>query len=64
MGRSGNLRAYETMGIPYEESKDRFQEALDIILKSWEGTPFSYHGEFNHIENASVSPLPFTQPIL
>ena len=62
VGRSGNLRAYETMGIPYEESKDRFQEALDIILKSWEGTPFSYHGEFNHIENASVSPLPFTQP--
>ena len=32
VGRSGNLRAYETMGIPYEESRDRFQEALDIIL--------------------------------
>ena len=29
VGRSGNVRAYETMGIPYEESPARFQEALD-----------------------------------
>ncbi len=53
VGRSGNLRAYETMGIPYEESRDRFQEALEIILKAWEGETFSYHGEFNQIENLS-----------
>ena len=62
VGRSGNQRAYETMGIPYEESRDRFQEALDIILQAWKGETFSYHGEFNQIENASVSPLPFQQP--
>ena len=62
VGRSGNLRAYETMGIPYEESRDRFQEALDIILEAWKGETFSYHGEFNQVENASVSPRPFQQP--
>jgi alkanesulfonate monooxygenase SsuD/methylene tetrahydromethanopterin reductase-like flavin-dependent oxidoreductase (luciferase family) len=59
VGRSGNVRAYETMGVPYDESRERFQEALDIILEAWKGKPFSYHGKYNHIENATVAPLPF-----
>ncbi len=62
VGRSGNMRAYDTMGIPYEESSARFQEALDIILQAWKGDTFSYHGKYNHIENASLSPLPYQKP--
>ncbi len=62
VGRSGNARAYEIMGIPYEESRERFQEALDIILEAWKGEPFSYEGKFNHIENATVSPSPYQKP--
>jgi alkanesulfonate monooxygenase SsuD/methylene tetrahydromethanopterin reductase-like flavin-dependent oxidoreductase (luciferase family) len=62
VGRSGNVRAYETIGMPYEESRERFQEALDIILEAWKGEPFSYHGKYNHIENATVAPLPFQKP--
>jgi len=62
VGRSGNTRAYDTMGIPYEESAERFQEALDIILQAWKGETFSYHGKYNHIENASLSPLPYQKP--
>ena len=62
VGRSGNVRAYDIMGIDYGESKDRFQEALDIILMAWSGETFSYEGEYNHITNASISPLPYQQP--
>ena len=62
VGRSGNARSYDIMGIPYDDSKERFQEALDIIIEAWKGEPFSYHGKYNHIENASVSPLPYQQP--
>jgi alkanesulfonate monooxygenase SsuD/methylene tetrahydromethanopterin reductase-like flavin-dependent oxidoreductase (luciferase family) len=62
VGRSGNTRAYDTMGITYEESPERFQEALDIILQAWKGETFSYHGKYNHIENASLSPLPYQKP--
>jgi len=62
VGRSGNQRAYEVMGIPYEESRDRFQEALDIILEAWKGEPFSYEGKYYNIENATVSPSPYQQP--
>src|SRR5918996_3765536 len=62
VGRSGNMRAYDTMGIDYEESKERFQEALDIILKAWSGETFSYEGKYNHISNAMLSPLPYQKP--
>ena len=62
VGRSGNINAYNTMGIPYEESRERFQEALDIILEAWKGETFCYHGKYNHIENATVTPLPYQQP--
>jgi len=62
VGRSGNIRAYDIMGIDYSESKERFQEALDIILQAWSGETFSYDGKFNHITNATVSPLPYQKP--
>src|SRR5229473_8618287 len=62
VGRSGNVRAYDAMGIDYDESRERFQEALDIILKAWSGETFSYEGKYNHITNATLSPLPYQKP--
>jgi alkanesulfonate monooxygenase SsuD/methylene tetrahydromethanopterin reductase-like flavin-dependent oxidoreductase (luciferase family) len=61
-GRSGNIRAYDTMGIDYLESKDRFQEALEIILQAWSGETFSYEGKYNHITDATLTPLPYQKP--
>ena len=62
VGRSGNVRAYDTMGIDYQESRERFQEALDIIMQAWSGKTFSYEGKYNHISNATLSPLPYQKP--
>src|SRR5262249_61320233 len=62
IGRSGNVRAYDIMGIDYAESKERFQEALDIILQAWSGETFSYEGKYNRITNATLSPLPYQKP--
>ena len=62
VGRSGNARAYEIMGIPYEESPARFQEALDIILEAWKGETFSYHGKYNHIDDATITPGTYQKP--
>ena len=62
VGRSGNVRAYDIMGIDYGESKERFQEALDIILQAWSGETFSYEGKHNTITNATISPLPYQKP--
>ena len=62
VGRSGFARSYDLYGIPYVESRERFGEALNIILEAWKGEPFSYEGEFYTFTGAQVSPRPYQQP--
>ena len=62
VGRSGFARSYDLYGVPYAESRERFREALDIILEAWKGEPFSYAGDFYRFEGAVVSPRPCQQP--
>jgi alkanesulfonate monooxygenase SsuD/methylene tetrahydromethanopterin reductase-like flavin-dependent oxidoreductase (luciferase family) len=62
VGRSGVVRSYDAYGIPYGESKARFNEALAIIREAWKGEPFSYTGEFYQVENATVAPKPYQVP--
>jgi alkanesulfonate monooxygenase SsuD/methylene tetrahydromethanopterin reductase-like flavin-dependent oxidoreductase (luciferase family) len=62
IGRSGFARSYDIYGVPYAESRDRFREALDIILQAWRGEQFSYEGEYYQVNNATVAPLPFRLP--
>jgi alkanesulfonate monooxygenase SsuD/methylene tetrahydromethanopterin reductase-like flavin-dependent oxidoreductase (luciferase family) len=62
IGRSGAPRSYDIYGVPYEESQERFLEALSIILEAWKGEPFSYHGKYYHFDNANVSPRPYQLP--
>ena len=58
IGRSGGPRAYDALGVPYEESQARFFEALDIILEAWKGEPFSHEGQFYRFTDATVTPRP------
>jgi len=62
IGRSAFPRSYDIYGIPYSESRGRFEEALEIILEAWKGEPFSYNGEYFQFENANISPVPYQQP--
>jgi alkanesulfonate monooxygenase SsuD/methylene tetrahydromethanopterin reductase-like flavin-dependent oxidoreductase (luciferase family) len=62
VGRSGSPRAYDVLGVPYEESQARFAEALAIILEAWKGAPFTFEGKFFHVETGSVAPTPLQRP--
>lgn len=62
IGRSGSPRAYDALGVPYEQSQERFFEALEIILQAWKGEPFSYEGKFYRFVNAAVAPRPYRPP--
>jgi alkanesulfonate monooxygenase SsuD/methylene tetrahydromethanopterin reductase-like flavin-dependent oxidoreductase (luciferase family) len=62
IGRSGGPRAYDALGVPYEESQGRFFEALEIILRAWKGEPFSYEGKFYRFNETTVTPRPYQQP--
>ena len=62
VGRSGFPRSYDGYGIPYAESRARFAENLDIILKAWTEERFSYEGEFHTVNELCVLPKPYQQP--
>jgi alkanesulfonate monooxygenase SsuD/methylene tetrahydromethanopterin reductase-like flavin-dependent oxidoreductase (luciferase family) len=62
VGRSGSERAYKAYGIPYDESRDRFTEALDIIRKAWTEPTLSYEGQWHTYTNVNVTPKPYQKP--
>ncbi len=62
VGRSGFARAYEGYGIPYAESRERFQESLEVILTAWTNERFSYEGKYYQFNDVCVIPKPYQKP--
>jgi alkanesulfonate monooxygenase SsuD/methylene tetrahydromethanopterin reductase-like flavin-dependent oxidoreductase (luciferase family) len=58
----GVPREYNVYGVPMSESRARFEEAVDIILKAWTESKFSYEGKFWSYKDISIWPRPYTQP--
>ena len=47
---------------PRDDSRERFEEALDIIKHAWINESFSYEGKYYTIHETSVVPRPLQQP--
>ena len=62
VGRSGFATAYAGYGIPYDESRERFQEVLDILLMAWTQETFSYEGKHYSFSDVGVVPKPRQKP--
>jgi alkanesulfonate monooxygenase SsuD/methylene tetrahydromethanopterin reductase-like flavin-dependent oxidoreductase (luciferase family) len=62
VGRSGFPRTYEAYGIPYEESRERFAEVLEILRGSWTRERYSFEGQFYKVRKVTVVPRPLQQP--
>jgi alkanesulfonate monooxygenase SsuD/methylene tetrahydromethanopterin reductase-like flavin-dependent oxidoreductase (luciferase family) len=62
VGRSGFATSYKGYSIPYEESRQRFHECLDILLAAWTQDTFSYEGEHYTFDDVSLVPKPYQKP--
>ena len=62
IGRSGFRRAYNSYNIDYDESLERFDEALTVLREAWKGKPFSFDGKFYKVTEALVVPQPVQKP--
>ena len=62
-GRSGVAKTYEAYNVPYSESKERFNETLDIVRRAWTETNFSHSGKYFQFEDVTVTPRPFQSPM-
>ena len=62
IGRSSFPRSYQGYDVPYDESRQRFAEALEIILKAWNNYRFDHHGHYYNMDDVVVTPRPYQQP--
>lgn len=61
-GRGYQPYEFERLGLSLDDSRAMFDEAVDVILKAFEGQPFSYSGKHFSFEETSVFPLPIQEP--
>jgi alkanesulfonate monooxygenase SsuD/methylene tetrahydromethanopterin reductase-like flavin-dependent oxidoreductase (luciferase family) len=60
---SGYLKhEYDGFGIDPEEKRDRFDEALAIVLQAWAGERFSYSGKYHRVSDVALNVRPLQQP--
>ena len=62
VGRGTAPIHYGGYDIVQEESRDRFDEALDFILQAWTHESFSYQGKYFRARDLTVIPRPVQQP--
>jgi len=62
LGRGYQHYEFERFGLELEQSRDRWEESVDVILKALAGGPFTYDGKFFKIPETSVFPQPVQRP--
>jgi len=62
VGRGTAPLHYAGYGIPPEESRARFEEALDFILAAWARETFSFEGKYFQVRDLSIVPRPVQIP--
>jgi alkanesulfonate monooxygenase SsuD/methylene tetrahydromethanopterin reductase-like flavin-dependent oxidoreductase (luciferase family) len=58
----GIPREYNVHNVKHSESRVRFEEAYDIIMKAWTEDVFSYEGQFWSYHDVAIWPRPVQQP--
>lgn len=61
LGR-GHAWLYGPSCMPLEESRPRYDEAIEILLRAWADEKFSYDGQFYKVRDVTVVPRPLQQP--
>jgi len=63
IGKGYRHSEFKGFGIPREEAEARFEEALEVILRSWTTRErFSHHGRFWNLDDIIVEPPTAQQP--
>lgn len=63
IGRGIYAYDFEVMGIPSGESRERFEEAWDVIRKLWSQEEASHRGKHWQFDRHRLGPRPLQQPL-
>ena len=58
----GIPREYQVHNVPMEESRSRFEEAYDILMKAWTEEVFSHQGRHWSYRDVAIWPRPMQRP--
>jgi probable F420-dependent oxidoreductase len=53
---------FEQIGLNYKERIGRFEEAVEVVRRSWRREPVQFEGKHFTVRGADVSPKPIQQP--
>ncbi len=55
-------RVYEGFAVPFDESRQRFDECLEIVRRAWTEPSVTYKGNFFSFDDLEVVPKPVQKP--
>ncbi len=58
----GIPREYQVHNVPLAESRERFEEAYEIVTRAWTEDVFSYSGKFWSYKDVALWPRPVQRP--
>lgn len=61
-GRGFDAHEFGVFGVPIEESRERFHEAVDIVVSAWVNDRVTYRGRHFSFEDVEVLPKPLQRP--
>jgi alkanesulfonate monooxygenase SsuD/methylene tetrahydromethanopterin reductase-like flavin-dependent oxidoreductase (luciferase family) len=61
LGR-GHAWLYGPANMPLEESRPRYEESIEILLRAWTQERFSFEGKHYKVKDVSVVPKPLQKP--
>jgi alkanesulfonate monooxygenase SsuD/methylene tetrahydromethanopterin reductase-like flavin-dependent oxidoreductase (luciferase family) len=62
VGRGNRPAEFRGYNVPQQESRERFEEAVEILQRAWTEERFSHAGRFFTINDARVMPRPWQKP--
>jgi natural product biosynthesis luciferase-like monooxygenase protein len=62
VGRGYQPTEFAGFGLPMEESRERFDESLEIIRRAWTEETLTFDGRFYQARDVRVRPKPVQQP--
>jgi len=64
VGHGTNFNEYEFVGygLRSDDSRERMEETLDVMLRAWTGEPVVHHGKFYQLSLPELRPVPRQRP--
>ncbi|MCZ6872717.1 MAG: LLM class flavin-dependent oxidoreductase [bacterium] len=62
IGSGYQRQEFDGVGANIDEARDRFREAIDVMIGAWTQERLTFHGQFTNVDDLWVLPKPLQKP--